>query len=66
MNQEEKQLFEEFEKEVWLYLDGDLSESKMNFWKQKIEELPELKNYIEEYKNISEAYNEEISVDILR
>ena len=39
MNQEEKQLFQKFEKEVWLYLDGDLSESRMNFWKQKIEEI---------------------------
>lgn len=64
MNQEEIQLFQRFEKEVWLYLDGNLSESRMNFWKQKIEELPDLRKYIEEYKKISEAYDEEMSSDI--
>jgi hypothetical protein len=64
MNQEEKQLLQKFEKEVWLYLDGDLSESKMNFWKQKIEEIPELKNFIEEYSSISEMYTNERIVDI--
>jgi hypothetical protein len=64
MNQEEKQLFQNFEKEVWLFLDGDLSESRINFWKQKIEEYPNLKKYIEEYKAITEVYSENMNVDI--
>ncbi len=64
MNQEEKQLFQKFEKEVWLFLDGDLSESRINFWRQKIEEYPNLKKYIDEYKSITELYTEKINVDI--
>ena len=64
MNQEEIQLFQKFEKEVWLYLDGDLSESRMNFWKQKIEEYSELKKYIEEYISLSEIYVTGTNVDI--
>jgi len=64
MNQEEKQLFQKFEKEVWLFLDGDLSESRINFWRQKIEEYPNLKKYIDEYKSITELYTKKINVDI--
>ena len=64
MNQEEKQLFHKFEKEVWLFLDGDLPESRMIFWKQKIDELPELKNYIDGYKSISDDYAGELNIDI--
>ena len=64
MNQEEKQLFHKFEKEVWLFLDGDLPESRMIFWKQKIDELPELKNYIDGYKSIFDDYAGELNIDI--
>ncbi len=64
MNPEEKQLFQKFEKEVWLFLDDDLPESRINFWNQKIEELPELKNCIEQYISISDMYTHESSVDI--
>jgi hypothetical protein len=64
MNQEEKQLFHKFEKELWLFLDGDLPESRMIFWKQKIDELPELKYCIDEYRSISDAYAEELNIDI--
>lgn len=64
MNQEEKHLFQKFEKEVWLFLDGDLPESRINFWKKNIEEFPFLKKYIEEYKSITKVYYKNMNVDI--
>lgn len=54
MNQNINQLVQEFEKEVWLYLDQDLSDDRMEFWKQKIKEIPELNKYIDDYIAISE------------
>ncbi len=57
MNQERNQLFKEFEKEMWLYLDKDLPETRLKFWKLKLKEYPELKKYLEDYNNISEKYN---------
>ena len=60
MNQEKNQLFKEFTNEMWLYLDGDLSDSKMQFWEDKIQENQELKKYIEEYEDISKIYGSKI------
>lgn len=57
MNQEKNQLFEKFSKESLLYMDGDLSKSRMEFWDQKLKEFPELNNILEEYKNISNRFN---------
>lgn len=58
MKQEKHQLFKEFEKEVWLYLDKDLPEERMSFWKNKISQYPELSEYIENYFEISENYEQ--------
>lgn len=57
MNQEKNQLFEKFSKESLLYMDGDLSKSRMEFWDQKLKEFPELNSILEEYKNISNRFN---------
>jgi hypothetical protein len=57
MNPENSQLFKEFEKEVWLYLDGDLSEDRMNYWQNKLTELPELNKIIDDYRSVSESYD---------
>ena len=57
MNQEKNQLFEDFNKESLLYMDGDLSKSRMEFWDQKLNEFPELNNILEEYKSISNRFN---------
>ena len=64
MNSELKQLIQEFEKEVWLFLDEDLSENRMEFWKLKLKEIPELNNYIEDYMLVSELYNETKDVEL--
>ncbi len=59
MNQEKNQLFEEFSRELWLFLDKDLSEARLKFWEEKIEKIPELKKYLMEYEDISKIYNSE-------
>ena len=59
MNQEKNQLFEEFNRELWLFLDKDLSEARMKFWEDKIAKTPELKKYLIEYQDISKIYNSE-------
>jgi hypothetical protein len=64
MSQEKNQLFKEFEKEIWLFLDKDLSESRMIFWKQKLEEIPELNSCLEDYLAISKLYDESEVVDL--
>ena len=64
MNQEEQQLYKEFEKQVWLFMDNDLPENKMQFWNEKLREIPELNNCINEYKRISNLYAEVKDVDL--
>lgn len=64
MNQEEQQLYKEFEKQVWLFMDNDLPENKMQFWNEKLREIPELNNCITEYKRISNLYAEVKDVDL--
>lgn len=66
MNLEKNQLFEEFERESWLYLDGDLPNARMEYWDQKLKEYPDLNNFLEEYKNVSNlfvSHNVELSDD---
>ena len=57
MNQEQKQLYKEFEKEVWLFLDKELPDERMDFWQEQLEKFPQLKNCIDEYRYVSEAYD---------
>ncbi|MEE9432367.1 MAG: hypothetical protein V3V16_15075 [Melioribacteraceae bacterium] len=38
----ENTILKEFEKEIWLYLDNDLSEERMLFWAKQIEQNKEL------------------------
>ncbi len=64
MSQEKNQLFKEFEKEIWLFLDNDLPDARMRFWNQKLDENPELNKCVEDYLAISELYNEDKNVDL--
>lgn len=57
MSQERDQLFKEFEKEVWLFLDNDLPKRRIEFWNKKINEIPELQNLINDYNSVSNLYN---------
>jgi len=65
MSQEKNQLSKEFEKEVWLFIDRELPEERMSFWQKKLKEIPELNDFIEDYRLISESYEEvkEIQLD---
>lgn len=47
MNEELKKLFERFEIEMWLYIDGFLSSEEKNFWDEQLSKHSELKNYYE-------------------
>jgi len=64
MSQEKSQLYKEFEREVWLYLDNELPKVKADYWNQKLEEFPDLHKCIEEYLFVSELYNEVEDLDI--
>ena len=64
MNQENNQLYNQFEKEVWLFLDGDLPDDRMLFWNEKLKELPELNKIIDEYKMVSDYYDNMKEVDL--
>lgn len=51
-----KQLIEQFEREVWLYLDNDLSPERMKFWNEKIVEHKELKSLLNENRKLIKLY----------
>ena len=51
-----KRLVEQFEREVWMYLDNDLSPERMKFWNEKIIEHQELKSLLDENKKLVELY----------
>lgn len=59
MNQEKKQLFEEFSKESLLYLDGDLPKDRIEFWKNKLLDVPELNKFLEDYRDVANIYNKQ-------
>jgi hypothetical protein len=57
-----KRLVEQFEREVWLYLDNDLSPERMKFWNEKIIVHQELKSLLDENKKLVELY-EKVSLN---
>jgi hypothetical protein len=57
-------LINEFEKEIWLYMDGDLPESRKKFWEDKIEQVPELLNMLNETKQALNVYNSTVLTDV--
>ena len=59
MNKESSQLYKEFEKEVWLFIDEDLPDDKMLFWRQKLNEFPELNECLNDYDFVSRNYENE-------
>ena len=64
MNQEQKQLYKEFEKEVWLYLDNDLPEERMKYWEEQLQKYPGLNSYIQDYNLVAESYDKIKEADI--
>jgi len=63
MNTDNKLLLE-FEKEVWLYLDKDLSEERMQFWENAIKENADLQNVLDSTNTFSAMYNESIDFNL--
>ncbi len=57
-------LVRDFEKEIWLYLDNDLPESRMNFWNEKIESVPEILELLNETKQTLNIYDSNMISDV--
>jgi hypothetical protein len=57
-------IIKEFENEIWLYLDGDLPESRLNFWNEKIEKIPELLDMLNETKQVLNIYDTTVLADV--
>jgi hypothetical protein len=55
---------DEFEKEIWLFIDKDLPEERMLFWKTKLKEFPQLELRLQESLETSEDYDYHTSIDI--
>lgn len=66
MKLKKNQLFKNFEKDVFLYIDNSLPKDKIDYWNQKLKEFPELYNCIEDYQYVSKKYNEANKVDLDR
>lgn len=64
MNLKENQLYKNFEKEIWLYLDKELSEERQIFWDEKLKHDQKLRNYLNEYLSISGNYKSSLKIDI--
>lgn len=65
MNYRKEELKEQFEKEVWLYLDKDLPIEKIKFWDEKLKENIFLNEILNDILFITEKYNRsnKISID---
>lgn len=57
-----KELIEQFEIEVWLYLDNDLSESRKLFWDEQINLNPQLNEILKDAEITNSLMQKETSV----
>lgn len=64
MNKELNKLKERFEVEIWLYIDGSLSEKDHRFWDDQISKHRELKNYYDEVIGSLQFYKENSSEEL--
>lgn len=55
--QNEDYIIEEFEKDIWLYLDNDLPVERMNYWSNQIQNKPEIKRVLMETQGFLTDYN---------
>ncbi|MBI9070840.1 MAG: hypothetical protein JEY94_04540 [Melioribacteraceae bacterium] len=58
MLSENKFLIEEFENEIWLYLDKNLDDERMLYWKDKIENNDEIKTIYDEINSTLNSYSQ--------
>lgn len=55
--QNDDYIIEEFEKDIWLYLDNDLPAERMNYWRNQIQNKPEIKRVLTETQGLLTDYN---------
>jgi hypothetical protein len=55
--QNDDYIIEEFEKDIWLYLDNDLPTERMNYWSYQIQQNPEIRTKFNEAESILTNYN---------
>ena len=56
--QNDDYIIEEFEKDIWLYLDNDLPTERMNYWNYQIQKNPEIRSKLNEAQIILTTYND--------
>ena len=59
-----KNIIEEFELEMWQYMDKSLPHEKMEFWREKISSIVELQKILQEANETLEEYNDFSSSDL--
>lgn len=64
MQSENSILVQQFEREIWLYLDGGLTSDKMKFWDEQIEINPQLRLLLDETIELLNIYDEKTLHDI--
>ncbi len=64
MLSEKSNLAQQFELEIWLYLDNELDTERMKFWEEQIERSRELKEIVNETKQVLNLYDSEALNDI--
>jgi hypothetical protein len=64
MNPKEDQLYKNFEKDIWLYLDKQLPNEKQIFWDDQLKNNHGLQEYLNNYLSISSDYKISTKVDI--
>jgi len=57
-------IIKEFVNEIWLFLDGGLPEGRMEFWNEKVEQIPERLNMLNETKQVLNIYDSSVLNDL--
>lgn len=60
MQSDINKLSEEFEKEIWLYIDESLPEERMKFWDEHITRFPQLQQMLNETNKVLSLYDESV------
>ena len=55
--QNDDYIIEEFEKDIWLYLDNDLPTERMNYWSNQIQNKPEIRRVLAETQGFLSEYS---------
>ena len=55
--QNDDYIIEEFEKDIWLYLDNDLPTERMNYWSNQIKNKPEIRRVLAETQGFLSEYS---------